>query len=80
MTNLDLYEWAKANGCEFEPPSNSLDLSGAIIKAFNKHTRSMFAYLELPLDERSIRASKVKYFCEKVCIPVPETILKEIKQ
>lgn len=80
MTNLDLYEWARANGCQFETPSNTLNLSGVYIKAFNKHTKSMFAYLDLPLDERTIRATKVKYFCEKVGIPIPEIILKEIKQ
>ena len=80
MTNLDLYEWAKANGCEFEPPSNTLNLTGAYIKAYNKHTRSLFAYLELPLDDRVIRATKVKCFCERVGIQVPDAVLKEIKQ
>lgn len=80
MTNLDLYDWAKANACEFETPQNTLNLSGAYIKAYNKHTRSLFAYLELPLDDRCIRSSKVKYFCDKVGIPTPEVILKEIQQ
>lgn len=80
MTNHDLYDWARANGCDLEPPSNPSNLSGAFIKAYNKHTRSMFAYLELPLDERPVRASTVKYFCEKVGIPVPTEILKEIER
>lgn len=78
MTKEDFYDWLKCHGCTFEPPQNTLNHTGSVVKVIGK--TAGYAYFDMPIDDREMRCTTIKAICERVFVPIPNKVQDELNQ
>lgn len=70
MTRVDLYDWLKSCGCNFNPIQ---EYKANVIYVENPKTGAQY-WINLPIDERPVRDFTVYKTCVSLCIPIPTDV------